>query len=138
MSSFSYSAGELDRMENKLDILVQALVIFDAARFNVAAKFGFGPSTIEQARNALADFAEQLRRGLQGGQVALEYVTLLEDIRKGDRELPVEEWQEDLLTLPERLRAGEAISDRQTKDLQLAIGFFRQEVAERANRIRSR
>jgi hypothetical protein len=93
-------------------------------------------TAIEAARAALSDFAEQLRVGLNGGGVAPDYSTLLEDIRKGD--LPVADWQADLEGLPQRLLAGELITDQQSKALQRAISFFRQEVAERANRIRNR
>jgi hypothetical protein len=136
MSNFGYSAGELDRLESRLDGLVQAMLIFDAARLGAAGKFGFGLTAIEAARAALSDFAEQLRVGLNGGGVAPDYSTLLEDIRKGD--LPVADWQADLEGLPQRLLAGELITDQQSKALQRAISFFRQEVAERANRIRNR
>lgn len=136
MSVYSYSAGELDRLESRLESLVQAFVMFDAARLGAAAKFGFGPTEIEVARGALAEFAEQLRNGLRGDTVQPEFRTLIDDIQRGPRMLS--DWQADLEDLPQRLRENRPLDDQQREALQKALGFFRQEVAESANRIRNR
>jgi hypothetical protein len=136
MSIHSYSAGELDRLESRLDALVQAMVAFDAARLGVEAKFDFTPATIERARKDLSDFAEQLRAGLAGGVVQPEFVTLLQDIAKGS--VPVSDWQADLAELPPLLLAGGPLTEHQLQALKNAIRFFRQEVAEKANRVRNR
>lgn len=136
MSTHSYSAGELDRLESRLDALVQAMVAFDAARLGVAAKFNFTQQDIGKSQETLAEFAGQLQMGLAGGAVQPEFSTLLKDILAGS--VPVSDWQADLEGLPQLLLAGGVPNDRQLNAIKRAIGFFRQEVAERANRIRNR
>lgn len=136
MSTFSYSAGKLDRMESRLEELVHSMMVFHAAKLGVTDKFGFTPADVEKARVSLADFAQQLLDGLGGRPVEAEFSFLIKDITEGSR--PVSDWQSDLTGLPLRLRQGETITDQQSEAVQKALGYFRQEVADCANRIRNR
>ena len=136
MSTFSYSAGKLDRMENRLEELVRAMMVFHAVTLGVTEKFGFTPADVTAARQALAHFAAQLQLGLSGSAVEPEFAPVVKDISEGSR--PITDWQADLSDLAQRLQAGQSISEQQNEALQKALGYFRQEVAESANRIRNR
>ena len=134
MSKLGFVSGHLDREQQLLRELNSALLALEAEALGKTADLGFSEEDVLSSRQILHNFVSRLEAALgESKATPTDIQVLVYRIKKHKK--PLEDWQQDLKKLANRLQTSEQIRDAEMPILEDILSLLDSEFVEGIQRL---
>ena len=134
MSKLGFVSGHLDREQQLLRELNSALLALEAEALGKTADLGFSEEDVLSSRQILHNFVRRLEAALgESKATPTDIQVLVYRIKKHKK--PLEDWQQDLKKLANRLQTSEQIRDADMPILEDILSLLDSEFVEGIQRL---
>ncbi|MEG3954220.1 hypothetical protein QUB10_06105 [Microcoleus sp. B5-D4] len=134
MSKLGFVSGHLDREQQLLRELNSALLALEAEALGKTADLGFSEEDVLSSRQILHNFVSRLEAALgESKATPTDIQVLVYRIKKHKK--PLEDWQQDLKKLANRLQTSEQIRDADMPILEDILSLLDSEFVEGIQRL---
>lgn len=134
MSKLGFVSGHLDREQQLLRELNSALLALEAEALGKTADLGFSEEDVLSSRQILHTFVSRLEAALgESKATPTDIQVLVYRIKKHKK--PLEDWQQDLKKLANRLQTSEQIRDADMPILEDILSLLDSEFVEGIQRL---
>jgi hypothetical protein len=134
MSKLGFVSGHLDREQQLLRELNSALLALEAEALGKTVDLGFSDENVLSSRHILHNFVNRLEAVLGEGQAIPTDIQVLV-YRIKNHKKPLEDWQQDLKKLANRLQASEQLRDADMPILEDILSLLDSQFAEDLQRL---
>jgi hypothetical protein len=134
MSKLGFVSGHLEREQQLLRELNSALLALEAEALGKTADLGFSDEDVLSSRQLLHNFVSRLKPALVQGEATPTDIQVLVHRIKNHKK-PVEDWQQDLEGLVDRLQAPEQLRDTDMLILEDILSLLDSEFVEGLQRL---
>jgi len=134
MSKLGFVSGHLEREQQLLRELNSALLALEAEALGKNVDLGFSDEDVLSSRQLLHNFVSRLEEALvQGKATPTDIQVLIHRIKNHKK--PVEDWQQDIKGLVNRLQAPEQLRDTDMLILEDILSLLDSEFVEGLQRL---
>lgn len=134
MSKLGFVSGHLEREQQLLRELNSALLALEAEALGKTADLGFSEEDVLSSRQILHNFVNRLEAALgEGKAIPTDIQVLVHGIK--DHKKPLEDWQQDLEKLANRLQTSEQLRDADMPILEDILSLLDSQFAEDLQRL---
>lgn len=134
MSKLGFVSGHLDREQQLLRELNSALLALEAEALGKTVDLGFSDEDVLNSRQILHNFVSRLDAALgEGKAIPTDIQVLVHRIKSHKK--PLEDWQQDLEKLANRLQASEQLKDADMPILEDILSLLDSQFAEDLQRL---
>lgn len=134
MSKLGFVSGHLDREQQLLRELNSALLALEAEALGKTVDLGFSDEDVLNSRQILHNFVSRLDAALGEDKATPTDIQVLVHRIKNHKK-PLEDWQQDLKELANRLQASEQLKDEGMLILEDIISLLDNEFVEDLQRL---
>lgn len=134
MSKLGFVSGHLDREQQLLRELNSALLALEAEALGKTADLGFSEEDVLSSRQILHTFVSRLEAALGESKATPTDIQVLV-YRIKNHKKPLEDWQQDLKKLANRLQTSEQIRDADMPILEDILSLLDSEFVEGIQRL---
>lgn len=137
MSKLGFVSGHLEREQQLLRELNSALLALEAETLGKTVDLDFSDEDVSLSRQVLYDFVTRLEAALgEGKAIPTDIQVLVHRIK--NHKNPLQDWQQDLEKLANRLQASEQLRDTDMPILEEILSLLDSQFAEDLQRLYSR
>jgi chromosome segregation ATPase len=134
MSKLGFVSGHLEREQQLLRELNSALLALEAEALGKTADLGFSEEDVLSSRQILHNFVNHLEAALgEGKAIPTDIQVLVHGIKNHKK--PLEDWQQDLEKLANRLQTSEQLRDADMPILEDILSLLDSQFAEDLQRL---
>jgi cysteinyl-tRNA synthetase len=137
MSKLGIISGKLEREQQLLDQLNLALLALQGEAIGKTIDLGFSHEDVVNSRQILHNFVSRLEAALEEDKAIPTDIQVLVSWIKNHNK-PLEDWQQDLKELANRLQASEQLRDTDMSILEDIVSLLDSEFVEDLQRLYSR
>lgn len=137
MSKLGFVSGHLDREQQLLRELNSALLALEAEALGKTADLGFSEEDVLSSRQILHNFVSRLEAALGESKATPTDIQVL-IYRIKNHKKPLEDWQQDLKELANRLQTSEQLRDADMPILEDILSLLDSEFVEGIQRLHFR
>ncbi|MEG4585416.1 hypothetical protein QUA54_09385 [Microcoleus sp. MOSTC5] len=134
MSKLGFVSGHLDREQQLLRELNSALLALEAEALGKTADLGFSEEDVLSSRQILHNFVSRLEAALGESKATPTDIQVL-IYRIKNHKKPLEDWQQDLKELANRLQTSEQLRDADMPILEDILSLLDSEFVEGIQRL---
>jgi hypothetical protein len=134
MSKLGFVSGHLEREQQLLRELNSALLVLEAEALGKTADLGFSEEDVLSSRQILHNFVSRLEAALGESKATPTDIQVLV-YRIKNHKKPLEDWQQDLKELANRLQTSEQLRDADMPILEDILSFLDSEFVEGIQRL---
>jgi chromosome segregation ATPase len=134
MSKLGFVSGHLEREQQLLRELNSALLALEAEALGKTAALGFSEEDVSSSRQILHNFVSRLEAALgESKAIPTDIQVLVYRIKNHKK--PLEDWQQDLKELANRLQTSEQLRDADMPILEDILSLLDSEFVEGIQRL---
>jgi hypothetical protein len=134
MSKLGFVSGHLEREQQLLRELNSALLVLEAEALGKTADLGFSEEDVLSSRQILHNFVSRLEAALGESKATPTDIQVLV-YRIKNHKKPLEDWQQDLKELANRLQTSEQLRDADMPILEDILSLLDSEFVEGIQRL---